>query len=52
MTTKLTHWLGVLLLIAFGVRVIEWLLRPVTPLLIVALVLVVFYHWLLGRSYR
>ena len=52
MTAKLRHWLGVLLLIAVGVRVIDWLLRPVIPLLIVLFILVGVYHWLLGRSYR
>ncbi len=52
MITKLRHWLGVLLLMAVGVRVADWLLRPVLPLLLVLFGLLAVYGWLFGRSYR
>jgi hypothetical protein len=51
-TSKVRHWLAVLLLMAVAVRIADWLLRPVLSLLPALLGLLVLYGWLFGRSYR
>jgi hypothetical protein len=52
MTSKLRRGLGLLLAIALGLRIADWLLRPVLPLLVTGFVLLSIYWLLFRHNYR